>query len=84
MIVHNVSDAQHVPLGLELLHQRRHVGPGVAPPLRAELRVEGELVGQRVTGPRLSQSLQRREVDHVVSWGTGAHRHLLSDDDDGV
>lgn len=80
VVVHHVCDTQHVPLGPQLLHQGGHVGPGVALPLRTELWVKGELVGQGVTGPGLSQGLQRREVDHVVSWDGNGHIEDLSDD----
>lgn len=80
VVVHHVCDTQHVPVGPQLLHQGGHVGPGVALPLGTELWVKGELVGQGVTGPGLSQSLQRREVDHVVPWDGNGRTEALSDD----
>lgn len=44
VIVHHVSDTQHVPFCPHLLHQRPDILPGVALPLGAEVWTEGELV----------------------------------------
>lgn len=68
VIVHDVRDTQHVPLCPQPLHQSPHILPAVTLSRGTELRIKAELVRQGVARPGLPQSLQRREVDHVVSW----------------
>lgn len=52
MVVDHVSDADHVPLFLQFLHQVAHIHPGVVLPFSRELWVELQLVGQRIAGAR--------------------------------
>lgn len=77
MVIHHICDAQHVPFCLQLVHQRSHICPAIALTLWTELWVKGQLVSQRITGPGLSQSLQRCEVNHVVSWDRNTNTHML-------
>lgn len=67
MVVNDISDAKHVPLVLHLLHQVAYIAPVVVLARRREVRVQLQLISQRVAGARLTQRLQRRKVDHVIT-----------------
>lgn len=66
MIVNHICDAKHIPLIFHFLHQVANICPVVGLSRRGEVWVKLQLIGQRVTGARLTQRLQRCEVNHII------------------
>lgn len=66
MIVNHIRDAKHIPLIFHFLYQVANICPVVGLSSRGEVWVKLQLIGQRVTGARLTQHLQRCEVNHII------------------
>lgn len=73
MVVDDVCDASHVPILPDLLCQVPHIFPCVILSRRGEIWVQLQLVSNRVAWTWLTQRLQWRQVDHIVTWKEKVH-----------